>query len=107
MLMPDYLLRISEGAEDIAEQLHQEIVSRIIERIMLRIGRGDDYILTAQDKWQLEVLSDAGYLLEDIQKEIASKTKLQQAEIKAAMEEAGVLPCNTMMQFIRPPGYLL
>lgn len=90
MLMPDYLLRISEGAEDIAEQLHQEIVSRIIERIMLRIGRGDDYILTAQDKWQLEVLSDAGYLLEDIQKEIASKTKLQQAEIKAAMEEAGV-----------------
>lgn len=90
MLTPDYLLRISEGAEDIAEQLHQEIVSRIIERIMLRIGRGDDYILTAQDKWQLEVLSDAGYLLEDIQKEIASKTKLQQAEIKAAMEEAGV-----------------
>lgn len=84
------MLRISEGAEDIAEQLHQEIVSRIIERIMLRIGRGDNYILTAQDKWQLEVLSDAGYLLEDIQKEIASKTKLQQAEIKAAMEEAGV-----------------
>lgn len=90
MLTPEYLLRISEGAEDIAEQLHQKIVSQIIERIMLRIGRGDDYILTAQDKWQLEVLSDAGYLLEDIQKEIASKTKLQQAEIKAAMEEAGV-----------------
>lgn len=90
MLTPDYLLHISEGAEDIAEQLHQRIVSRIIERMMLRIGRGDDYILTAQDKWQLEVLQDAGYLLEDIQKEIASKTALQQAEIKAAMEEAGV-----------------
>lgn len=90
MLSPDYLLHISEGAEDIAEQLHQEIVNRIIERIMHRIGHGDDYILTAQDKWQLEVLQDAGYLLEDIQREIAKKTKLQQNEVKEAMEEAGV-----------------
>lgn len=90
MLTPDYLLHISEGAEEIAETLHQEIINRIIERIMYRMGRGDEYILTAQDKWQLEVLQDAGYLLQDIQKEIASKTKLQQKEIKAAMEDAGV-----------------
>lgn len=90
MLTPDYLLHVSEGAEEISEQLHAEIVSRIIERIMHRIGRGDDYILTAQDKWQLEVLQDAGYLLEDIQREIAKKTKLQQQEIKEAMEDAGV-----------------
>lgn len=90
MLSPDYLLRISEGAEAIAEQLHQEIVSRIIERIMIRIGRGDDYILTAQDKWQLQVLQEAGYLLEDIQKEAAKRTKLQITEIKEAMRDAGV-----------------
>lgn len=90
MLSPNYLLHISEGAEEISEQLHQDILNRIIERIMRRIGRGDDYILTAQDKWQIEVLQDAGYLLEDIQREITSKTKLQQIEIKDAMEEAGV-----------------
>lgn len=90
MLTPDYLLHISEGAEEIAEELHQEIVKRIIERIMKRVGRGDDYILTSTDKWQLEVLQDAGYLLEDIQKEISGKTKLQQKEIKEAMESAGV-----------------
>lgn len=90
MLTPDYLLHVSEGAEEIAEQLHQEIVNRIIERIMLRIGRGDKYILTAQDKWQLEVLQDAGYLLKDVQAEIEKKTKLQLSEIKAAMEDAGV-----------------
>lgn len=90
MLDPDYLLHISEGAEEIAEQLHQDIVNRIVKRIMIRLGRGDSYILTAQDKWQLQVLQDAGYLIEDIQKEIASKTKLQQKEIKEAMEASGV-----------------
>lgn len=90
MLDPEYLLHVSEGAEEIAETLHADIVNRIIERIMLRLGRGDNYILTAQDKWQLEVLQDAGHLLEDIKKEIAAKTKLQQAEIAGAMKEAGV-----------------
>ena len=90
MHSPDYLLHVSDGAEEISEMLHNEIIKRIIDRIMLRIGRGDDYILTAQDKWQLQVLQEAGYLLEDIQKEIAKATKLQQNEIAEAIEEAGV-----------------
>lgn len=90
MLSPDYLLHISEGAEEIAEKLHNDIIKRIIDRIMLRIGRGDNYILTATDKWQIENLQQAGYLLEDIQADIAKATKLQQTEIAEAMEEAGV-----------------
>lgn len=90
MLDPNYLLHISEGAEDIAEKLHNRIIKRIVERIMLRIGRGDDYILTAQDKWQIQTLQDAGFLLEDIQRDIAQATKLQQSEIAEAMEDAGV-----------------
>jgi hypothetical protein len=90
MLSPDYLLRISEGAEEIAEELHTDILNRIIERIMIRIGRGDNYLLTAQDKWQLQVLTDAGYLLEDIQTEIAQRVGLMQTEIAEAMEDAGV-----------------
>ena len=90
MLSPDYLLHISEGAEDVAEKLHSEIVKRIVNRIMLRIGRGEDYILTATEKWKIENLQQAGYLLEDIQKEIAKATKLQQSEIAEAMEDAGV-----------------
>lgn len=57
---------------------------------MLRIGRGEDYLLTATDKWQIETLQQAGYLLEDIQKVIAQYTKLQQEEIAEAMEDAGV-----------------
>lgn len=57
---------------------------------MLRIGRGEEYLLTATDKWQIQTLQEAGYLLEDIQKEIAKYTKLQEQEIKEAMEDAGV-----------------
>lgn len=90
MLTPEYLQHISEGAENIAEELHGDIIKRIIERIMVRLDRGDDYVLTSLDKWQIEVLEDAGFLLEEIQKEIAKKSRLQEQEIKEAMEDAGV-----------------
>lgn len=90
MLTPEYLLRISEGAEDIAEQLHNDIIRRIVQRIMIRLARGDAYKMTATDKWQLEVLQDAGYLLSDVQTEISKYTRLQQAEILEAMQDAGI-----------------
>lgn len=90
MLTPEYLYRITEGAEDIASQLHTNIMQKIIERMMIRIGRGEEYLLTATDRWQIEVLQDAGYLLEDIQKEISDKTKKQIKEIRESMEDAGV-----------------
>ena len=90
MLDPNYLLHISEGGENIAEQLHSEIIRKMVYRIMLRIGRGEEYLLTATDKWQIETLQQSGYLLEDIQKVISQYTKLQQEEIAEAMEEAGV-----------------
>ena len=86
MLTPSYLLHATEPAEEIAEQLHQDIMNRIIERILIRFNRGDDYILTAVDKWQIETLQQAGYLLEDIQKEIAKHTGRMQSEIKEAKE---------------------
>ena len=90
MLTPEYLLRISEGAEEIAAQLHESIINAVVERITIRLGRGDDYILTAKDKWELEVLEEAGYLREDLQAEIAKKTKLQLKEIREAFEDAGI-----------------
>lgn len=90
MLTPEYLYRVTEGAEDIASQLHANIIQKIIERMMIRLGRGEDYLLTATDKWQIEVLQEAGYLLGDIQKELADKTKKQVKEIQEAMEDAGV-----------------
>lgn len=90
MLNPSYLLHATEPAEEIAEALHQDILKRIIERIIIRFQRGDDYVLTSLDKWQLETLQQAGYLLQDIQKEIAKATGMMQSEVKEAMEDAGV-----------------
>ena len=82
MLTPEYLYRITEGAENIASQLHKNILDKIIAHMMARIGRDEDYLLTATDKWQIEVLQEAGYLLEDIQQELSDKTKKQVQEIK-------------------------
>lgn len=90
MLSPDYLARIAEGSEEIASQLHTYIIRQIIDRMMIRIGRGADYLLTSSDRWRIQILQDAGYLLEDITAELSKITKRQEKEIKAAMEEAGV-----------------
>lgn len=90
MLTPSFLLHATEPAEEIAEELHINIMNRIIERILRRVERGDDYILTALDKWQIETLQEAGFLLEDIQKEIAKATDKMVVEIAEAMEDAGV-----------------
>lgn len=90
MLTPEYLKRVAEGSENIASSLHSYIIARIIEAIMIRLGRGEKYILTSSDRWRIQILQDAGYLLQDITQEIARCTKLQREEVAAAMEEAGV-----------------
>lgn len=90
MLSPEYIARIEEGSEEIASQLHTYIIRHIIDRMMIRIGRGYDYLLTSSDRWRIQILQDAGYLLEDITAELSKYTKRQEKEIKAAMEEAGI-----------------
>lgn len=90
MLTPSYLQHIADGAEEIASQLHAYIIRQIIDRMMIRIGRGYDYLLTSSDRWRIQILQDAGYLLEDITAELSRVTKRQEKEIKAAMEEAGI-----------------
>lgn len=90
MLSPSYLSHISEGAESIAGDLHAYLIRQIIDRMIIRIGRGDDYLLTSSDAWRIRTLQEAGYLLEDITAELAKYTKRQEAEIREVMTEAGV-----------------
>lgn len=90
MLPPDYLARVMEGAEEVASLLHTEILNDVIKRVMIRLDRGDSYVLTATDKWQLETLLESGYLREDIEKEIAKRTGLQKRVVRKAFEDAGV-----------------
>lgn len=90
MLSPNYLHHIADGSEEISSQLHTYIIQQVVDRMMIRMGRGEDYLLTSSDRWRIQILQDAGYLLEDITAELSKITKRQEKEIKAAMEEAGV-----------------
>lgn len=104
MLTPEYLLHVSEGAERISAQLHTDILKRITARILARQRRGDDYILTAADKWQIEVLLDAGHLRDDVAREIALATSLQEEEIRDAFEDAGVRAWNYDSRIYKAAG---
>lgn len=90
MLDPEYLRVLGDKAGAVAKDLHDDIVRQIIKRIAIRLGRGDDFILTASDKYRIQTLQEAGYLLDDIAKEIADKTPLEVAEIKKAFEDGGI-----------------
>ncbi len=90
MLTPEYIQNLADGAEELSSDLHARIIAKIIERIFIRYERGDEYVLTAVDKWQLEILQEAGFLMEEIQAEIAKATPYMLDEIKAAFEDAGV-----------------
>ncbi len=90
MLSPDYLSKIADGSEHIASQLHEYMIRQIIDRMMIRMGRGDKYLLTSADEWRIKMLQDSGYLLEDITKELAKYTRLQEKEIMEAMQDAGI-----------------
>ena len=94
MLSPEYLRRITEGSEQIAEELHQYIISEIVSRMMARIGRGEDYILTNADAWRIRTLQESGKLLEDILAELSKYTKREQQELLEAFEDAGITAMN-------------
>jgi hypothetical protein len=90
MLTPEYLQKITERSEEYASQLRSYIINLIVSRIGARLGRGADYLFTASDKWQINVLQESGQILEDIQKQIIKFTKLQEKEVQKAMEDAGI-----------------
>lgn len=94
MLSPEYLRQITEGSEQIAEELHQYIISEIVSRMMARIGRGEDYILTNADAWRIRTLQESGELLEDVLAELSKYTKREQQELLEAFEDAGIAAMN-------------
>lgn len=104
MLGPDYILHLSEKAEAISELLHNAIVSRIVARFIRQMERYEDLSLGSAARWQLKVLQEAGYLYEDVQKEIASKTKLEFSAIKQAFESAGLESYNYDSEVYRKAG---
>lgn len=90
MLTPDYLLHITEGAEEIAAELHTAMLKEVTRRILEREAKGFDYILTPSDRWRLESLLELGDLRDDLIKEIAEYTNYEEKEIRAAFRDAGI-----------------
>lgn len=90
MLTPEYLSWITDRAEEVASSLFSRILNKIIERIFARFKRQDDYVLTSVDKHNIDTLQEAGYLLDDIQKEIVEATGIEAKVIKEAFEDAGI-----------------
>ena len=104
MLSPDFILHLSEKAEAISEQLHNAIVRRIVARFLAQMQRYGEIKVGATSRWQMQVLREAGYLYEDIQKEIAAKTKLEYDAIKEAFETAGLRSYNYDSKIFRDAG---
>lgn len=104
MLDPEYLLEIADGAEEIAGMLHEEVLRVIVRRIVARLERAEDYLLTASDRWALDVLQEAGYLREELIKTIARLTKLEAKEVRKAFEEAGVTALEKDAEVYRAAG---
>lgn len=90
MLTPQELLEIIDTMYPVLDGLNSWITADLIKRIMERLGRGEELILTPTDEWQLQVYQAAGGHLEAVQMEIARFTKRAEAEVKAIFEGAGV-----------------
>lgn len=90
MLTPEQIVEIVETLYPVLDELNAWITADIIKRVMARLGRSEDLMLTSTDEWQLQVYQAAGGHLGAMQREIAVFTKKAEAEIKAIFEDAGI-----------------
>lgn len=90
MLTPQELLEIVDTLHPQLDTLNVWITKDLISRLMARLGRGEEFLLTGTDKWQLEVYKSAGGHYDALQQEIKRFTKKSDAEIKAIFEDIGI-----------------
>ena len=90
MLTLQELLEIVDTLHPQLDTLNAWITKDLISRLMARLGRGEDFLLTGTDQWQLEVYKSAGGHMEALQQEIQRFTKKTEAEVKAIFEDAGI-----------------
>lgn len=90
MLTPQELLEIVETLHPQLDTLTEWITKDMIRRLMARLGRGEAFLLTGTDQWQVEVYKSAGGHYEALQQEIGRFTKKTDAEVRAIFEDAGI-----------------
>lgn len=105
MLTPRELLDISDGSTKIAEDLQIYLIREIVERMMIRLGRGEKYLLTSSDRWRIRALQEEGLLLrQDIIRELSKYTGLQKKEIQAAFQQACIQAIRYDNEIYRSAG---
>ena len=94
MLTPQELL-------EIVDTLNQWITADLISRLMARLGRGEEFLLTGTDQWQLEVYKSAGGHYEALEREIKRFTKKTDAEVRPNPNELdkATLTCFSLALF--------
>ena len=90
MLTPQELLEIVDTLHPQLDTLNVWITKDLISRLIARLGRGEEFLLTGTDQWQLEVYKSAGGHYDALQQEIKRFTKKSDAEIRAIFEDAGI-----------------
>lgn len=105
MLTPQELLEIVDTMQPLLDELNVWITTDLISRLMARLGRGEQFLLTGTDKWQVDVYKSAGGHLEDLQKEIQHFTKKSDAEVRAIFEDIGVRAWAADNEFYISKGF--
>ncbi len=90
MITPEQFQEIGETLLPLLDALTEWIASDMIERFMVRFGRGEKKLLTGTDEWQAWVLEQAGGNLDEIQKALAKSTGKSQQEIAKIFKDSGI-----------------
>ena len=90
MITPEQFQEIGETLLPLLDDLTEWIARDMIERFMIRFGRGEKKLLTGTDEWQAWVLEQAGGNLDEIQKALAKSTGKSQQEIAKIIKDSGI-----------------
>ena len=90
MITPEQFPEIGETLLPPLDDLTEWIARDMIERFMIRFGRGEKKLLTGTDEWQAWVLKQAGGNLDEIQKALAKSTGKSQQEIAKIFKDSGI-----------------
>ncbi len=90
MITPEQFPEIGETLLPLLDDLTEWIARDMIERFMIRFGRGEKKLLTGTDEWQAWVLKQAGGNLDEIQKALAKSTGKSQQEIAKIFKDSGI-----------------
>lgn len=90
MITPEQFQEIGETLLPLLDELTEWIMQDMIERFMIRFGRGEEKLLTGTDEWKAWVLEQAGGNLDEIQKALAKSTGKSQQEIAKIFKDSGI-----------------